>query len=172
MDTIRKAYISMLTESDARSALSDYAADSGINTALRAGSDKYNSIVSQIESLAKPTNHDMVLYRSLYGGHDQDHMIQNTKVGDLLLDNGFVSTSKSLAGISAVNRGMEDFGGEPKHLLHIVVPKGTKVIDVNSHLGNHYHHSQDEVILPTKSKMIKTHDYKENNITHHHFRIM
>lgn len=173
MDPVTLAYQKVVMEAAALDHLDFYVSSSSINTSLRAKnlSTREKDQVAGIDSLFKPSKIDTTLLRTVSDGHSTEEDLKASKVGDTYRDLGYLSTSKSKAGIDRVHRDMEDSGDVPKHLMHIEVPAGTPILDVNENLGNHYHANQHEVLLPRGISLTKTREYQLDGITHHHFKI-
>jgi hypothetical protein len=160
-NSIAHAYNIIVENAKAISDLHDYAADSWINTSLRnIPSEKSLKIADSIDRLAEPSK---TPYMSNH--------ISRLKAGDIYQDKGFLSTSKSKKGLDSVISSGEESGLSPEHILHITIPKGHHIIDVNRHLGNHYHKSQDEILLQRNTKLLKTGEYIDGDVVHHQFKI-
>ena len=173
-NTIISAYNNIIENTKSIENLHDYAADSWINTSLRSHnpSEKAIKIADSINSLVEPAKTPGILFRSIHGDHDTTDHISKLKVGDIYQDKGFLSTSKSKKGLDSVISSGYEAGLEPEHILHISIPKGHPFIDVNRHLGNHYHKDQDEILLQRNTKLLKTGGYIDNGVVHHQFKII
>jgi hypothetical protein len=171
-NSIAHAYNIIVENAKAISDLHDYAADSWINTSLRnIPSEKSLKIADSIDRLAEPSKTPYNLLRSIHSDHPMSNHISRLKAGDIYQDKGFLSTSKSKKGLDSVISSGEESGLSPEHILHITIPKGHHIIDVNRHLGNHYHKSQDEILLQRNTKLLKTGEYIDGDVVHHQFKI-
>ena len=85
---------------------------------------------------------DTVLFRTLSRGP-----VVKLKIGDVLQDDGFVSTTRNSSKIDGIRK---DIGANPEYqwTLMVLAPKGLGHIDVNEELGPHGYDNQEEVILP------------------------
>ena len=97
---------------------------------------------------------------TVYRGTDNPAIL-NAKLGDVITEKGFISTSKEYRGAEKF-AGKLDSAGNPKDIIvTIELPKGTKGIDINATYSgfktDNIYSSENEVLLPagTKFKVVK-----------------
>lgn len=83
--------------------------------------------------------------------------VLNAKVGDIITEKGFVSTSKERRGAEGFANKLQDSQGRPKDtIVTIELPKGTKGLDINATYSgfkaDNFYVAEQEVLLPAGTK--------------------
>jgi hypothetical protein len=100
-------------------------------------------------------NHSVHVYRGL----GVNHPIKYGKIGEVLHDKGYVSTT--------LEQGLAKYFSKENHLAHIKVPKGSNAMYVNHGLGM-MNNSESEILFPRNSKFRYDGKTKYNEYTVHH----
>ena len=174
-DQIGKAYIQLTESLSAKDVLDDYTSNSWLNTQLRSNNPDQSKVqprIQALDSLQHPIKYGTV-YRVLDDMHPQSDDLDKLKVGDTFTDKGYSSTTSSIDAIhNVLIPQMDEYGGEPTHILHIKLGDNAHGIDVNKVLGKHYFENQREVILPRNTTFKKTKEWVDDGIKHHELHIM
>lgn len=129
----------------------EYAETIGVNPYLRDGlygdpsSPGFNNTIKQMDAaidLSPPLKHDIDLYRGI-----PTEFAPKFKVGATIKDQGFTSTTKSRK--YAKDFIEDSFGEGSGTRLKIMVPKGTKALDINTVPGREFSRMdwQKEIVL-------------------------
>lgn len=137
-----------VSEEESAMALADYKESEeeggfqAINNALRSGSGKHSETIRRIDEGFNYFGQNSSKRQLVYRGVEKFEAVDNLKVGDILTDKAFVSTTqnKSVA---------EEFAHSGGYLLEITIPAGANYIDMESIEGfdQSKMHEESELLL-------------------------
>ena len=82
--------------------------------------------------------------------------VLNAKVGDIITEKGFISTSKTFAGVEGFSGKLDSAGNPTDVVVQIELPKGTKGLDINATYAgfkeDNFYSKEEEVLLPAGTK--------------------
>lgn len=143
-----KRFLHFINESELRNSVTAYIAASsgGPNYGLRDNTEGHvDDWTKHLDAGMKPTKGAKVLHRGISGGAMDP---SNLKVGDVIKDHAFMSTSTS-GGIASTFAAYKSGVDKPIVKMKIHAPAGTRTISVKQVLrGQHQHNKgEDEHIL-------------------------